>query len=259
MTEPDRAARRCSTDATSLTAPYRQAASAMSRLLTLPAGRRAKWVVLARRGSSCVFGAVGRQPPRQVRGRREERVDLVPARRRRVDQGARRRSSSCTGGEHAPRVDRLPPRRRADRGRPRAHRRATAPTLNRRPALVRQRGRPFAPPRVVSRDGTTALLVGDIRGNGRVRARSSTRSTTIRDRVSGDRRRPAGQGHRRRRLLAPTRSRSSRTSTARCCWRPALLVLVLLIIIYRSPIFWLIPLFAVLRSPSSPRARSATG
>ena len=35
----------------------------------------------------------------------------------------------------------------------------------------------------------------------------------------GPGRRPRGEDHGRRRLRRPTRSRSSRTSTARCCWR----------------------------------------
>ena len=43
----------------------------------------------------------------------------------------------------------------------------------------------------------------------------------------------------------PTRSRSSRASTARSLLAAVSLVILLLIVIYRSPIFWLIPLFAV--------------
>ena len=57
----------------------------------------------------------------------------------------------------------------------------------------------------------------------------------IRDTVGEPRRRADGQGHRRGRLLARRDQGLRRTSTARCCWRAALIVLVLLIIIYRSP------------------------
>ena len=53
----------------------------MTRLLALPAGRRAKWVVLAV-WLVVLFASLGAQPRRQVRGRREERVDVVPARAR---------------------------------------------------------------------------------------------------------------------------------------------------------------------------------
>ena len=86
-----------------------------SSLFAAVAGPRAKWIVF---GVWFVVDlrVVRRRRAREVHGRPGERVDVVPARRRRVDQGADRRRGPA-GRRARPGGHPLPPRERADRGR----------------------------------------------------------------------------------------------------------------------------------------------
>ena len=210
-------------------------------------------------GSLAVVAIARRQPAGQVRRRREERVDLVPARRRRVDEGADEITSSFQGGEPAPvvivyrREGGLTARRPgADRERPPGAQRGSTPdvlaaAVRRAAVLVRATAR-----RAADRAGT------DHRRR-RGRRRSSTRSTTIRERVSDPRRRAARSRSPGRPASPPTRSRSSRASTARCCSPPAAARLRPADPHLPQPdlLVW-IPLFAVVFAESS-RARVGYG
>ena len=89
--------------------------SGRSSLFAAVAGSRAKWIVFAV-WVVVIFGVVRRRHPREVHGRPGERVDLVPARRRRVDQGADR-GRGPAGRRARARGHPLPPRERADGGR----------------------------------------------------------------------------------------------------------------------------------------------
>ena len=141
----------------------------VARLLSVPAGRRAKWVILAL-WLVVLFGASAANLPGKFSDAEKQRVDLVPPRRRRVDQGAGQVQDDH-GRRERRRARRLPPRRRADAP---PTRRASGPTSPawtrfeaRYPQLVRQRdGRVFRLASI-SPDRTTALVAGDIRTNGR--------------------------------------------------------------------------------------------
>ena len=65
-----------------------------SSLFAAVAGPRAKWLVFGV-WFVVIFAVVLRRRAREVHGRPGERVDVVPARRRRVDQGADRRPRTC--------------------------------------------------------------------------------------------------------------------------------------------------------------------
>ena len=126
--------------------------------------------------------------------------------------------------------------RQRDRARPRRSSTATASSgaSPRCRASAARRSRASATPRSSSR--RSRATARPTRSSIPSTPCASARATTA---AAWRRRSPAAPATR------PTRSRSSRASTARCCCRRSLLVLVLLILIYRSPIFWLIPLIAV--------------
>ena len=233
----------------------------MTRLLALPAGRRAKWVIFAvwlvvavrlARPRTCP----GSSPTTSATSRRRS-CPATPSRPRRW-----RVTKQLQGGENVAAVVVYRRDGGPDRRRPGAHPGRHRPPGPAQAGTRSSSGSPTSvlPPHGLARPAPPRSWSATIRGERRGRARSSTRWTTsatlVSERTAA---RPAGQGHRRRRLLAPTRSRSSRASTGRCCSAAVLLVLFLLIIIYRSPIFWLIPMLAVLVGRAAARARSATG
>ena len=212
------------------------------------AGQMARLRHLVRRDRRVVRGRV----PGEVHGRAGQRVDLVPAGRRRVDQGADRRRRAA-GRRARPGGDPLPPRERADRGRQGEDRRRRQG--DDRAAVPRRRGRrrdrggrwaerceapappppaegcggptttipgqpgdfaPFVGP-VCSQDGKAALVFAYVKGDGEADA-PGPGPVLARDRVQT---RAAGSRSRSPapRATRPTRSRSSRASTARCCSR----------------------------------------
>ena len=101
-----------------------------------------------------------------------------------------------------------------------------------------------SPPRL-SEDGEAALVVAQIVAEGDEEVLIEAVELDPRD----GRRRRAGRASRRRspdrRATRPTRARRSRASTRRSSSPPSMLVFVLLVIIYRSPIFWILPLLSV--------------
>ena len=203
-----------------------------SSLFAAVAGPRAKWIVFGV-WFVVIFAVVHRRRAREVHGRPGERVDVVPARRRRVDQGAARDRGSA-GRRTRPRGHPLPPRERPDRGRQAEdrRRRRTADRSKRFPGVVadgataaagggdggRRRAapdrglrrthhadpRPAGRLRAVRRPG---VLAGR---QGRARVRLRPRRRRVRDAARPGRvlardrqrsgRRPRGQDHRRRRL-----------------------------------------------------------
>ena len=192
----------------------------MTRLLALPAGRRAKWVILAAWLLVLFGSSAANLPGKFSDNERNESTSFLPGDAESTK--ALEQSKQITGGEN---VAALIVYRReggltaADQARIRADIARLDRLEARYPQLVRQRdGRVF---RVISisRDRTTALVSGDIRTNGQ----GSTIIDPVDD-IRGRRQRPrgraGGEGHGRRRLLARTRSRSSRTSTGRCCSPP---------------------------------------
>ena len=136
-----------------------------SSIFAIPGGR-AREVGRARDLAGGHLRRLRGQPAGQVHGRRGERVHLVPARRRRVDQGAEGRRGAAEGRAGA-RGHHLPARVRADRGRPGddhqgrrgaveealqggggRRRRPPRPAASRAIGAVRRAGsRPPAPPR----------------------------------------------------------------------------------------------------------------
>ena len=142
----------------------------------------------------------------------------------------------------------------------RAHRRASTPSASE--LAADGRGPVPAHTRTSRRRST-------VRRRGRSTPPASTptpaKSETIIDPVDEARkhhqrpgRRPGGEDHRRRRLLRGRDQGLRVASTARCCSPRAALVFVLLILIYRSPFFFLIPLVAVALRRAGDARSSAT-
>ena len=220
----------------------------MARILTIPAGRRAKFVVAAvflARLRAVVGGLfAGKFEDAQ----KNETSSFLPGKAESVK--ALEAVKRYPGGELAPAVIVYRAQGRADRRRPAARRRQRPAIAQRRPA----RSSPCRRSSRCSRATATAALFVDPRSGSpatatRFQTRRWTRSAT---RVSGEHggltvKVTGAAGYR------STRSRSSATSTARCCCAAALIVLILLILIYRSPIFWAIPFFTVLLAESAAR------
>ena len=134
------------------------------------------------------------EPAREVHRRREERVDLVPARRRRVDGGARR-ERALPGRRARAAGHRLSPRRRPDERRQSAGSPPTARALN---ELELRATSPFARAAAVARrDRGDRAGEHHRRRRGRHDPRPGRRGPRARQRP---RRRPGGQGHRAGRL-----------------------------------------------------------
>ena len=223
-----------------------------------PAGRRAKWVVLAVWLVAIVGRRVAANLPGQVRRRREERVDArscpaTPSRPRRWQVTKR-----LQGGEQAPTV--VVYRRdggltagRPARIAPRPRRRST------RTRAVPQRDAAFSRAASSRATGTTALICATDPRHRRGQARSSTRSTTTATRSAATpaaacrSRSPAGAGFSAD-AIKVFEGINGTLLLAASSWSS-----VLLILIYRSPIFWLFPIFAVARRRARARARFGCG
>jgi hypothetical protein len=119
-------------------------------LFTFAAGRAAKWIVFAV-WFLAIFIAAGRRTAEQVRRRRKQRGDLLPARLGRIDRGARRHREAAEGRNRAG-GDRLPARLRPHRRRPQTieedvgkmtYKRfpASSPTAQRPPRAARRTAR----------------------------------------------------------------------------------------------------------------------
>ena len=204
--------RRCSTEIQA-EPPVPYSCAAMARILTIPAGKRAKFVV------AIVFFLVTAVVGGLFSGKFEdaqenETVSFLPGKAESVKslEAVKQLPGRRAGaGGH-----RLRAQGRADRRRP--------PARGRGPAARSPTDRPSIalPPQkpVFSENGDAALFsIADPR-HGRLRPLRVRRWTTIRGRVSGEQRRADGQGHRRAPATAPTRSRCSGTSTARCSASP---------------------------------------
>ena len=152
----------------------------------------------------------------------------------------RRASPAATSGR---RSSSTPPRR-AHRGRPRAIR-ATPQEA----ARIEHVARPVPPftPRSPAGPRLRATATVASRSSRSSPARSSTSRRTI-DAMRGDRQRERRPGAARDRLPGdrrPTTTARSRRPTSSCSGRRSLLVLVLLIAVYRSPLLALVPLIVV--------------
>src|SRR3954470_22771488 len=215
----------------------------MARLLTLPAGRRAKFVVAA--VFLLVCGAAASQASKFESAQKNETSSFLPGKAESVK--ALEAVKRYPGGELAPAV--IVYERRG--GLTAADRRRIATTVSRlnagRPALVLPAQRP-----VFSRDGNAALVIQPVKpGSGQGNAfRDAVQ--WIRDRT-GD---PAGgldvkltgaAGF----SLDAIKVFGNINGTLLLV--AAGIVLVLLIAIYRSPIFWIIPFFTVLLAEAAAR------
>ena len=228
-------------------------------LFTFAAGRRAKWIVFAIWFLGDLHRRRPGRPAGQVRRRRKQRGDLLPARRRRIDPRARRHRVAAerrnrAGGDHLPARRRasppptaetieedvgemteeaLPgrdPRRRhggrrrrqgADPGQGAGARSPKAPAGRLRDDDHARS--PASPPTTPPSSARSARRTARRRSSpptSRPKARangSSTRSSTGATRsptkaAAWKRRSPAAPASR------PTRSKSSKASTGRCCW-----------------------------------------
>src|SRR5215210_4369288 len=215
----------------------------MARLLTLPAGRRAKFVVAA--VFIVVSGIVGGLFSGKFEQAQEnETASFLPGKAESVKslEAVKR----YPGGELAPAVivyERRGGLRADDRRRVLADQRSFAAD---RPTVALAPDRP-----VFSRNGEAALFTLPIRATGDSE-RFSTAMEDIRGRVSGEKgglsvkvTGAAGYG--------ADAVKVFENINGTLLGVTALIVLILLIFIYRSPIFWAIPFFTVLLAESSAR------
>jgi putative drug exporter of the RND superfamily len=217
----------------------------MSRLFTLPAGRRSKWVVFL--VVFIVYGGVaGAYSSKFENAQKNETSSFLPGDAESVK--ALDAVKQYPGGEIAPAVivyersGGLTPRDRATLAADRAK-------LNSdRPALVLPAGRP-----VVSSRGDAAIIVQPVRAPDNGNSEQFKDAVQhIRDTVSGERggltvKVTGGAGY----SLDAIKVFGNINGTLLLA--TALIVLVLLIIIYRSPIFWAIPFFTVLLAEGASR------
>ena len=225
----------------------------MSRFLTFPAGGQAKWLVLA----ACLLILVGsgaaNLPGRYTDAENNESTSYLPGDAESTKVLAL--TEELQGGEQAPvvivyrREGGLTERRPgAHRGRPRELNR----TVEENPGGIYRAVSPFAEPRP-RRPATRCCMIGNITGDGE----GSTildPIADIRDRVQRSGRRPA-----RSKVTGPAGFSADVIKVfeginGTLLGAALLLVVVLLILIYRSPVFWLDP---ALRRRSSPRSRRA--
>src|SRR5215213_6648558 len=215
----------------------------MARLLTLPAGRRSKFVVA---GVFILISAVvgGLFSGQFEDAQENETVSFLPGKAESVK--SLEAVKQYPGGELAPAVivyERRGGLTAADRARVVADQRAFG---EKRPSIALPPGRP-----VFSRDGRAALFSMPIRATG-----DSTRFENgmddIRGRVSGEQggltvkvTGAAGYGADAVKVFGNINGTLLGVT--------ALIVLILLVAIYRSPIFWAIPFFTVLLAESAAR------
>jgi RND superfamily putative drug exporter len=217
----------------------------MSRLFTLPAGRRSKWVVFL--AVFVIFGGVaGAFAGKFENAQKNETSSFLPGDAESVK--ALDAVKQYPGGEIAPAVI-VYERRGGLTARDRGTLAADRAKLNAgRPSLVLPAGRPVISPR-----GDAAIIVQPVRApdNGNSDAFKDA-VQHIRDTVSGERggltvKVTGGAGY----SLDAIKVFGNINGTLLLA--TALIVLVLLIIIYRSPIFWAIPFFTVLLAEGASR------
>ena len=215
----------------------------MTRLLTVPAGRIAKLVVLA----ACLLGLVGsiaaNLPGKYADAENNESTSFLPGDAESTKVLAI--SEQLQGGEQAPIV--IVYRRdggltEADRARIAADREELNAAIEANEGGVYRAVSPFSEPRS-SESGDAALLIGNITGDGDgatildpisdIRERVSDPGGGLEVKVTG----PAG--------FAADAIEVFENINGTLLGTALLLVVVLLILIYRSPIFLWIPLFAV--------------
>src|SRR3954471_10684482 len=215
----------------------------MARLLTLPAGRRSKFLVAA---VFILVSAVvgGLFAGKFEEAQKNETVSFLPGKAESVK--SLKAVKRYPGGELQPAVivyERKAGLSAADRRRVLADRRSFE---QKRPSIALAPGRP-----VFSRDGRAALYSLPIRATGDA-DRFENGMDDIRGRVSGERgglsvkvTGAAGYGADAVKVFGNINGTLLGVT--------ALIVLILLVIIYRSPIFWAIPFFTVLLAESAAR------
>ena len=207
----------------------------MDRLANVTAGRRSKWIVVV--AWLAAFAALGPLAG-QFEGKQEnDQVSFLPGEAESVK--ALQAVKELPGGERAAavvvykRASGLTARDRASIQRDRARFNADVP-----PAT-----RPLSPPQY-SGDGTAALLVTSISGSGDAEEALNDATQRLRDETT-----PTGGGLE----VAVTgpagfsldASKAFEGINGTLLIATASLVFVLLLVIYRSPIFWLFPLLAL--------------
>src|SRR4051794_1072749 len=215
----------------------------MARLLTLPAGRRSKFLVAA---VFILVSAVvgGLFAGKFEEAQKNETVSFLPGKAESVK--SLKAVKRYPGGELQPAVivyERKAGLTAADRARVLADRRAFQ---QKRPSIALPPGRP-----VFSPDGRAALFALPIRATGDSK-RFEGGMDDIRGRVSGEKggltvkvTGAAGYGADAVKVFGNINGTLLGVT--------ALIVLILLVIIYRSPIFWAIPFFTVLLAESAAR------
>src|SRR3954464_3535079 len=215
----------------------------MARLLTLPAGRRSKFLVAA---VFILVSAVvgGLFAGKFEEAQKNETVSFLPGKAESVK--SLKAVKRYPGGELQPAVivyERRAGLTAADRARVLADRRAFQ---QKRPSIALPPGRP-----VFSPDGRAALFALPIRATGDSK-RFEGGMDDIRGRVSGEKggltvkvTGAAGYGADAVKVFGNINGTLLGVT--------ALIVLILLVIIYRSPIFWAIPFFTVLLAESAAR------
>ncbi|MEA2282349.1 MAG: putative drug exporter of the superfamily [Solirubrobacteraceae bacterium] len=217
----------------------------MSRLFTLPAGRRSKWIVFL--VVFIVFGGVaGAFAGKFQNAQKNETSSFLPGGAESVK--ALDAVKQYPGGEIAPAVV-VYQRNGGLSARDRATLAADRARLNaNRPPLVLPAGRPVLSPR-----GDAAIIVQPVRAPDNGNSEQFKNAVQhIRDTVSGERngltvKVTGGAGY----SLDAIKVFGNINGTLLLA--TALIVLVLLIVIYRSPIFWAIPFFTVLLAEGASR------
>jgi len=209
----------------------------MSRFLTLPAGRRAKWVVFAVWIVAVVGIGAANLPGKFSDAEKNESTSFLPG-----DAESTRAlavTKQLEGGERAATVIVY----RRDGGLTGVDKSRIRYDIGRLNALDFPAASTFGAPQL-SRDGTTALIVNSIKGNGK--------GQTILDPVDKYRSLVSDPGHG---LAVKVTGPAGFSADAIKVFRgingtllaaAGALVLLLLIIIYRSPFFWFFPLLAVI-------------
>jgi len=224
----------------------------MAKLLTVPAGRAAKWIVLA----ACLlflFGSgAANLPGKFTDAEKNESTSFLPGDAESTEVLGI--SEELQGGEQAPTV--IIYRRegglsQADRDQIGADRTELNEAIEAGKGGIYRAVAPFGEPRE-SESGDAALLVGNITGDGEsdtilkpiadIRDRVSDPGGGLEVKVTG----PAG--------FAADAIEVFEGINGTLLFSALLLVFVLLILIYRSPIFWIIPLFAVIFAEVSTRS-----
>jgi putative drug exporter of the RND superfamily len=215
----------------------------VSRLLTFPAGRRAKWLVLSVCLLILVASGAANLPGRYADAENNESTSFLPGDAESTE--VLRLTDELQGGEQAPIV--IVYRREGglterDLARITADREELNGAVRENPGGIYRAVSPFAEPRP-SQAGDAALLIGNVTGNGEsstildpvtdIRERVSDPGGGLEVKVTG----PAG--------FAADAIKVFEGINGTLLGTALLLVVVLLVLIYRSPVFLWIPLFAV--------------